>query len=278
MMNSGQTALPPVPLTIEGSAILHQMMRLRRAEWRTLGAGMQHEIAGEAAGALARMEREGPTALFSMLGHKGDLMLIHFRPDFAALNDAELAIGSLRISEYLEPSTSYLSVVELGLYESTVKLYSSLAERGVQPGSAEWEEAVEETTAMQKKAMAPRLKPEIPEARFVSFYPMSRKRGETKNWYAAPLAERQRMMHQHGVSGRKYAGEVKQIISGSIGFDDWEWGVDLFADNPLVFKRLVYEMRFDEGSAAYAEFGPFYVGRRFRAAMLPDFLSGRLPE
>jgi hydrogen peroxide-dependent heme synthase len=254
------------------------MMRLRRAEWRTLGAGIQREIAGEAAEALARMEREGPTALFSMLGHKGDLMLIHFRPDFAALNDAELAIGSLRISEYLEPSTSYLSVVELGLYESTVKLYSSLAERGVQPGSAEWEEAVEETTAMQKKAMAPRLKPEIPEGRFVSFYPMSRKRGETRNWYAAPLAERQRMMHQHGVSGRKYAGEVKQIISGSIGFDDWEWGVDLFADNPLVFKRLVYEMRFDEGSAVYADFGPFYIGRRFRAAMLPDFLSGRLPE
>ena len=89
---------------------------------------------------------------------------------------------------------------------------------------------------------------------------MDRRRGESVNWYREPMAERQRMMHEHGLVGRRYAGEVRQIITGSIGFDDWEWGVDLFADDPLVFKKLIYEMRFDEVSAVYALFGTFYVG------------------
>jgi chlorite dismutase len=84
-------------------------------------------------------------------------------------------------------------------------------------------------------------------------------------------------MHEHGLIGRKYAGSVKQIISGSIGFDDWEWGVDLFADDPLVFKKLIYEMRFDEASAAYALFGSFYVGLQFKAADLGSLLSGTTP-
>ena len=84
---------------------------------------------------------------------------------------------------------------------------------------------------------------------------MNKRRGEDKNWYAVPFEERARMMRDHGVIGRHYAGAVNQIISGSIGFDDWEWGVDLFADDPVVFKKLVYEMRFDEASAWYAEFG-----------------------
>src|SRR5260221_12839380 len=84
-------------------------------------------------------------------------------------------------------------------------------------------------------------------------------------------------MHDHGMGGRRFAGEVTQIISGSIGFDDWEWGVDLFADDPLVFKKLIYEMRFDEASAAYALFGSFYIGLRFRAADLGQLLGGTTP-
>jgi chlorite dismutase len=91
------------------------------------------------------------------------------------------------------------------------------------------------------------------------------------------MAERQRMMHEHGMIGRRYAGEVRQIISGSIGFDDWEWGVDLFADDPLVFKKLIYEMRFDEVSAVYALFGSFYMGVRCQPSQLGDLLEGVLP-
>ena len=107
---------------------------------------------------------------------------------------------------------------------------------------------------------------------------MDKKRGEVNNWYDVAIAERRRMMRDHGMIGRRYAGKVKQIISGSIGFDDWEWGVDLFADDPLVFKKLIYEMRFDEASSLYALFGAFYLGLRFPASELGAFLDGNLPD
>ena len=141
---------------------------------------------------------------------------------------------------------------------------------------AEWNAGIVEVIARQSAAMAPRLFPEIPQAKHLCFYPMDRKRGEKKNWYEEPMAERQRLMHEHGVVGRRYAGCVKQIITGSIGFDDWEWGVDLFADDPLVFKKLIYEMRFDEVSAVYALFGSFYVGLRVAAQYLGRIFNGDL--
>lgn len=261
--------LPPVPLTIEGASVLHQMFRVRWAEWKALESERRREILAEAGVTLDLAGRPGEqTAAYSLLGHKGDLLLIHFRDSFERLNDAETAIQRLALSDFLEPATSYLSVIELGLYESTMKVYASLAERGVQPFSAEWSAEIEQTLERQRAAMRPRLYPEIPPAKYVCFYPMDRRRGEDKNWYRLPMAERRRQMQEHGAVGQRYAGQVKQIISGSIGFDDWEWGVDLFADDPLVFKRLIYEMRFDEVSAVYALFGPFYIGIRRRAAEL----------
>jgi chlorite dismutase len=159
-----------------------------------------------------------------------------------------------------------------------VKIYQQLAERGLQPHSEEWKAAVEEQIARQRESMRPRLWPEIPANRYICFYPMDRKRGEDKNWYTLPIEERQRQMREHGLVGRRYAGEVKQIITGSIGFDDWEWGVDLFADDPLVFKKLIYEMRFDEVSAVYALFGHFYVGLRCPAGQMGKLLEGELPK
>src|SRR5437899_13108276 len=107
---------------------------------------------------------------------------------------------------------------------------------------------------------------------------MDRRRGEARNGYQEPMAERKRMMEEHGAIGRRYAGEVRQIITGSIGFDDFEWGVDLFAEDPLVFKKLIYEMRFDEASAKFAEFGPFYVGLQFAPAHLGAVLDGQVPS
>jgi len=130
----------------------------------------------------------------------------------------------------------------------------------------------------QERRVEGRLFLEVPPRRHVCFYPMSKRRGEAKNWYTVPFEERARMMRDHGVVGRRFAGAVTQIISGSIGFDDWEWGVDLFADDPMVFKKLVYEMRFDEASAWYAEFGPFYVGLQFSPSELPKFLEGEVPK
>jgi chlorite dismutase len=107
---------------------------------------------------------------------------------------------------------------------------------------------------------------------------MDRRRGEDKNWYTLPMEERARQMNEHGLVGRRYAGEVRQIITGSIGFDDWEWGVDLFADDPLVFKKLIYEMRFDHVSAVYAQFGTFYVGVHCPWCNLGKLLNGEEPE
>jgi chlorite dismutase len=271
--------LPAVPLTVEGYATLHQMMRFRWTAWRALSENTRREIAAEAAKLLTEMENKtnGQSALFSLLGHKGDLMLVHFRESFDQLNQAELDLARLRLHDFLEPTTSYLSVIELGLYESSLKTYKALADSGAEPHSEAWNQAIAEILARQKEAMRPRLFPTMPPNRYICFYPMDRRRGEDKNWYTLPMEERQRQMNEHGMVGRRYAGQVKQIITGSIGFDDWEWGVDLFADDPLVFKKLIYEMRFDRVSAVYALFGTFYVGLRCPADRLYDLLEGKLP-
>jgi chlorite dismutase len=271
--------LPAAPLTLEGSYILHQMFRVNWSAWKRLTPAAKKEAAVEATGLLETLEPAGEnqSALFSVVGHKADLMLVHFRSTMDALNDVELRLAQLDLHEFLEPTSSYLSVVELGLYEVSVNLYAALKEKGIGPGTPEWTQATEAEVAKQQKASAARLWPQIPPRRYLSFYPMSKLRGEEKNWYQAPITERQRMMRDHGVIGRRYAGQVTQIISGSIGFDDWEWGVDLFADDPLVFKKVVTEMRFDEASAVYGQFGAFYMGLRFPAAKLGTLLEGKAP-
>ena len=272
------TELPAMPLTLEGLSVLHQMFRFRWPEWCKLDSSRQADIAREAAVVFAASEELGQTAVYSMLGHKGDLMIVHFRDSFDELNAAELQLNRAALQDFLEPMHSYLSVIELGLYDSSVKLFRQLADRGVKPLSKEWNEAVEETLERQREAMRPRLYPKIPDSRYLCFYPMDRKRGEQKNWYMLPIEERQRQMEEHGMVGRRYAGKVQQIITGSIGFDDWEWGVDLFAPDPLVFKKLIYEMRFDEVSAVYAIFGQFFLGVRLPVQKLDEWLSGRLPK
>ena len=264
--------MPPVPLTIEGASVLHQMLRVRWAAWRALAEADRTVLIEQASATLAAMEKDG-SAAFSLLGHKGDLMLVHFRAGFEQLGELQTCLAHLPLWDYFEQTTSYLSVVELGLYESSAKAYAALAEKGLEPHTPAWNAEIEETLERQREAMKPRLYPEMPPAKYVCFYPMDRKRGEQKNWYQLPMAERQRQMGDHGAIGRRYAGKVKQVITGSIGFDDWEWGVDLFADDPLVFKRLIYEMRFDEVSAVYALFGSFYVGLRLDAAGLRKLLT-----
>jgi hydrogen peroxide-dependent heme synthase len=266
---------PAAPLTLEGYSILHQMFRVRRRELRALDAAKRNAALKEASKLFGEMaaREDGETALFSALGHKGDLMIVHFRRSFEELGHAELAVAALALSDYLEPMTSYLSVIEIGLYEATVALYRRLVDSGVGPRSPQWKSEIESEIARQREKILPRLFPKIPERPHLCFYPMDKKRDGADNWYRIPIDERQRLMHDHGMVGRRFAGEVTQIISGSIGFDDWEWGVDLFADDPLVFKKLVYEMRFDEASASYAKFGPFYLGIRLEAAELGKIFS-----
>src|SRR5277367_6845556 len=268
------------PLTLEGSSVLHQMFRIRRDAIGKIPGQEMLAIAAQTAETIAEMERreDGQSAAFAELGHKGDLMLIHFRRTFDELAQAEAAIAKLPVGEFLEQTNSYLSMVEIGLYEATVRLHRKLAADGVAVDSDDGRKAVADAIAENREKLGGRLWPRVPDRRYVCFYPMNKRRGEHRNWYQLPLEERQRLMHEHGMIGRRYAGQVTQIISGSVGFDDWEWGVDLFADDPLVFKKLIYEMRFDHVSAVYALFGTFFVGLRCPASRLYDLLDGKLPE
>jgi chlorite dismutase len=255
------------------------MFKVSWPAWQALLAAERQQKAAQTARALGAMERgrEGSSVPCTLLGHKGDLMLIHFRRSLEELESAQLLVGRLDLAPFLQATTSYVSVVELGMYEMTAQIHARLAGRGLEPASEPFEQAFDKEMEEQERRVEGRLFLDVPPRRHVCFYPMNKRRGEAKNWYAVPFEERARMMRDHGVVGRRFAGAVTQIISGSIGFDDWEWGVDLFADDPLVFKKLVYEMRFDDASAWYAEFGPFYVGLQFSPSELPKFFEGEVP-
>ena len=281
MADSMAGSHPPVPLTLEGSSVLHQFFRFDWKAWKGCAPGERAKIVADAVTTLQNLERKEPnaparSALYSQLGHKGDLMLIHFRDSLEELNWVELTLAQTPLYDFLELRHSYVSVVELGLYESSRKTYEAATAKGFEAFSAEWNAEIAASLERGAEAMKPRLWPSVPEAKYLCFYPMDRKRGEQVNWYTAPFAERQRMMHEHGMIGRRYADQVKQVISGSIGMDDWEWGVDLFAEDPVVFKKLIYEMRFDEVSAVYALFGQFYIGVRLPVEKLGGWLGGRL--
>ena len=285
-MSDLSPAFPPVPLTLEGSFLLHQFFRFDWKAWRACADSERKKIVAEATAALQRLERASPketnpdapiqTALFSQLGHKGDLILVHFRDSLEALNQVELDLAQTTLYDFLDLRHSYVSVVELGLYESSRKTYEAATAKGFEAHTPEWNAEIAASLQRGSDAMAPRLFPSVPEAKYLCFYPMDRKRGEQVNWYTVPFADRQRMMHDHGLIGRRYGDRVKQIISGSIGMDDWEWGVDLFADDPVVFKKLIYEMRFDEVSAVYALFGQFFIGVRLPIEKLGGWLEGKL--
>jgi chlorite dismutase len=266
---------PSVPETLEGWSILHLLYRVRWDRLRLASPTDLQRIADEAARALA-VPDAGSTAAVQMLGHKADLMFVCFRRAFEQLAQVQLAFSRTELAGALEPTTSYVSIVELGMYEMTAKIHEQLA-AAHKPGSDAFEAAFDAEMETQRQRVMNRLFLEMPRARYVCFYPMNKRRGETLNWYSEPFERRAAMMREHGMIGRHYAGKVTQVISGSIGYDDWEWGVDLFAQDPLVFKKLIYEMRFDEASAKFAEFGPFYTGLQFDLQQLGSYLGGAVP-
>jgi hydrogen peroxide-dependent heme synthase len=267
-----------VPESLDSWSILHRMFRFDRARYATLDASRQAAIEREAVTLLTTLagDPETDASLAQILGHKADLMLTVYAKSFDMLGTIEMRFDALALRAFLEPVSSYVSVLELGLYEATGKIHETLRERNLKPHSDEWTAAFDVLLDEQAKnpRNAGRLWAKIPQRRYVCFYPMDKKRGETINWYMLPYEERAAMMVDHGKIGRSFHGLVNQVISGSIGFDDWEWGVDLYADDPLVFKKLIYEMRFDEASARYAAFGPFYTGLQFSVTQLSRFLTG----
>jgi peroxiredoxin len=253
---------------------LHQIFHFRD---RTLDVASLREMVANAAAALEPENKsaakpramksgfaEGWTCFARLIGSTADLMAIHFRDSLDAVGAAQDNLARTDLAGMLDPAYAFLSVTEAGLYHITAELARAAESRGGKVGDEEYIRALSEraTTERESAHVRRRLYPELPaDMPYVSFYPMSKRRDAAQNWYALALDERSRLMNAHGLTGRRYTGKIQQIITGAIGLDRWEWGVTLFARDPLDFKKLVTDMRFDEVSAKYAEFGDFYVGR-----------------
>ena len=207
--------------------------------------------------AVAALEADGHQALcLAMLGHKADLGIIALGPDLARLQRFQHEV----LAAPLDPVYSYVSLTEQSEYGATEddERARLVREEGLSGDELEaklavWRERIEHYREN-------RVHPRLPMKATCCFYPMSKRRAADANWYELSFAERTDLMAGHARVGRTYAGRVLQLITGSTGIDDWEWGVTLLADDPAALKDIVYEMRFDPVSARYAEFGPFFTG------------------
>jgi chlorite dismutase len=265
------------PDTAEGWAVLHQLYTIN---WSSLSSASRDEVHRASLQASQWMGRHetftphGQSAAFQILGHKGQFMLVHYADSFDRCAEMEREFLRSELAKYLTLSDSYVSIVELGMYHVTKKVVEGLLAKGLEPHSPEWKSAYEGSMVQHRENLKDRCFGPMPEGRYFCFYPMSKRRGEAVNWYNQGLAKRAELMMEHGMTGRRFAGRVSQIISGSIGFDDWEWGVDLFSNEPLAIKQLVYEMRFDEATSLYGEFGRFYFGLRLPSAQWGAYFGG----
>ncbi len=275
-MNDSPT--PDAPQTLEGHYVLHDFYGIAWSFWQSQPVAEREAVVNEATSWLQDEAGVGQThsAIYSMLGQKGELMLLHYRKNVDAINRTERSFRRLRLYNYLRPLYAYFSVIEASLYEASAIAQRKAGEKGAKPGSEPYEEAFNEAMAKERKVLEARVFRAIPEQRYLSFYPMNKRRGEVHNWYALPVEERRALMRGHGKVGHKFSREVTQVVGGSIGLDDWEWGVSLHSANPLAIKRLITEMRFDPASANYAEFGPFYFGIRQQPENLAVLLAGGL--
>jgi len=193
-------------------------------------------------------------------GHKADLALLMMDPDPLVIDSVRQSIRSSPLGTALVPAYSFVSITEVSEYVPTVEQYGErLKAEGTDPAgpayAAKLKAYEQREVAMRKQ----RLFPDFPPWPVVCFYPMNKIRHPHANWYTRPFSQRMEMMSEHGKSGMKFGGRVSQLITASTGLDDWEWGVTLWAREPAFIKEIVYTMRFDEASANYAEFGPFYV-------------------
>ena len=259
------TDSPLAPLVLDGWFVLHQFVRLVPGAPDEAEASARLRALATHRAELEEPGEDGWTGVYRIVGGGTDYMIMHFRPTLDALGEAERALSRHPGWSELLFTGDYLSVVELGLYHLTAELLEEAAEAGIEVRSPEWDQMVGDRLdgELEKRYVQSRLQPEQPEEMpYVCFYPMDKRRNVGQNWYELPLEERAAMMLEHGTVGRRYAGRISQIISGSVGFDDWEWAVTLFAGDPLDFKSLITEMRYDRASSVYAEFGPFWTGMR----------------
>ena len=257
-------SLPPIKLN-QGIHVMHLFYRVDRIRWAQLGLGESAKAREKletlcAAHANASHPR---IASYATVSGKADLAFILFAADLRLLGQMHRDLEGCFSPGALSCVYSYLSVTELTEYMPTDEdnRQRLLAEK-LDPGTEAFEKRTAELQQQRKEYEHYRLYPELPDWEVMSFYPMNKRRQGADNWYSLDFAARKKLMGGHARVGRKFAGRVVQLISGSTGLDDWEWGVTLVAHQVDALKEIVYEMRFDEVSARFGEFGPFYINLR----------------
>lgn len=240
--------------TIEGWYCLHDFRTINWAKWRQASSQERELALHEFKNLISKWEnvetkQQGSHAVYTVVGQKADLLFMILRPTMKELNEVETEFNKTLLAQFTSPSYSYLSVIEKSSY-------SQMPEN-----------------PYEDPVMRAKLYPIIPKTDYICFYPMSKLRSENKdkNWFMLPIEERKRLMFEHIETGRPYTKQVKRIITGSTGFDDYEWGVSLFCDDALQFKKLIYETRYDEVSAIYGIFGSFYIGALLKQDQINSF-------
>ncbi|PSQ44603.1 heme-dependent peroxidase [Halobacteriales archaeon SW_7_68_16] len=249
------------PRTEEGWYVFHDFRRIDWDAWREAPERRRERAVREGREFLAAAEAvadadDGASAVFSILGHEADLLVTHLRPTTGDVDHLARRFERTELAAFTERTYSYTATAEVSGYVSEAYFEG------------------DEIDAGTERYMKQRLEPDLPDADHVCFYPMNKRRGPDHNWYTLPFEERRELMKSHGDVGRDHVADVTQIIGSSMGFDDYEWGVTLVADEPSAIKRLLYEMRFDPSTAKYVDFGPFYFGRRIAADDIGPLLAG----
>ena len=260
--HGGQNLPDPTVKLTEGWHCLHMFYQVDQT---ALNAVHEHHRAEgrEQLAEILNPERDGaPQRLQTSIlsGGRGDIALMIMDPDPLVIDRVKQEVRASRLGSALKPSWSFVSITEVSEYVPTVEQYR---ERLISEGTTEDDpsfgakvKAYEQRLPMMNKQ---RLYPDFPAFPVCCFYPMNKIRHPQANWYMEPFSKRAALMAEHATSGIKFAGRVSQLITASTGFDDWEWGVTLWGRAPEHIKEIVYTMRFDEASAKYAEFGPFYI-------------------
>ncbi len=264
--------------TVEGWPVLHLFYRIDRARWRAQTSNEREQAVLEFTDLLARFVAEEGLQFVpvAVLG-KADLGLVAVHADLARLQRLEKQLVATVLGACLEPVHSYLSISEVSEYMSTTgdQARRLIDEEGLAPDSPEFQQKALAAARQMAAYAEARVHPRLPGADYpvFCFYPMSKARDGAANWYRLPFVERKRLMGSHAEAGRRFAGRVLQLITSSTGIDDWEWGVTLFCRDLKAVRDVVYEMRFDEGSAVFGLFGGFWVGLRFAPDGLRDALQ-----
>ena len=248
----------------QGWHCLHLFYRIDFPQWQLLTADEQRmaKIALSEIVQEIRATEKTQLLTLSVVTPKADLGFMLMTPDLHDANKIEKRISLALGADLLTPVYSYLSLTQESEYTTSEDEYADtlVKDQKIDRGSEKFDEAMKSFRERMKHYRQERVYPTLPDWPVVCFYNMSKRRGEQRNWYALPSDERRNLMKGHATIGRQFAGKVKQLITGSTGLDDAEWGVTLFARDTFQIKAIVYQMRFDAVSAEYGEFGEFFVG------------------